>query len=171
MQRLLGTGGNQRIVAAFVKRVLDSATRRDGNGGVSKVQASIGQYVVRQHAGALGGRYKGEASVTGKESSEYTPHSSTAQHIQSAPTRNAHIKDKVGSDDNLSKDKEQKQSGSEGDGAARPTASLRKLRSQDQVESPVAARYVLAVTRTRVPMEYEGCDNEAAQEIQGGQGV
>jgi len=128
-----------------MKRVLDSATRRDGNGGVSKVQASIGQYVVRQHAGALGGRYKGEkASVTGKESSEYTPHSSTAQHIQSAPTRNAHIKDKAGNDDNLSKDREEKHPGSEEDGAARPTASMRKLRSQDQVESPAAARYVLS---------------------------
>jgi hypothetical protein len=66
------------------------------------------------------------------------------------------------SEDIWSEDREEKHPGSEGDGAARPTASLRKLRSQDQVESPVAARYVLAVTRTRVPMEYEGCDNEAA---------
>jgi len=145
LQRLLGTGGNPRIVAAFVRRVLDSAARRDGNGEISKVQASIGQYVVRQHAGALGGRNNGEkASVTGKESSEYTPHSSTAKHIQSAPTRNAHMKDQAGSDNNWSTDKEPKHPGSEKDGEARPTASLRKLRSQDQVESPAAARYVLS---------------------------
>jgi len=37
--------GNSRIVAAFVKKVLDPATRRDRNGKASKVQASIGQYV------------------------------------------------------------------------------------------------------------------------------
>ena len=128
-----------------MRNVLDPATRRDGNGKASKVQASIGQYVVRQHVGALGGRYKGEkAFVTGKELSEYAPHSSTAQHIQSAPTRNAHIKDKAGSDDNWSKDKEQKYPGSEGDGGARPTASLRKLRSQNQVDSQAAVRYVLS---------------------------
>ena len=52
------------------------------------------------------------------------------------------MKGKAGSDDNWSKDREQKHPGSEGDGGARPTASLRKLRSQDQVESPVATRYV-----------------------------
>ena len=124
--------------------VLDPATRRDGNGQASKVQASIGQYVVRQHAGALGGRYKGEkASVTGKESSECAPDSTTAKHIQSAPTRTAHMKGKAGSDDNWSKDREEKYPGSERDGGARPTTSLRNLRSQDQVESPVAARYDL----------------------------
>ena len=53
------------------------------------------------------------------------------------------MKGKAGSDDGLSKDREEKQSGSEEDGGARPTASLRKLRSQDQAESPVATRYVL----------------------------
>jgi len=42
--------------------------RRDGNGKESKVQASIEQYVVRQHAGTLGGRHKSDkVSVTGKE--------------------------------------------------------------------------------------------------------
>jgi len=49
---LLGSRGNSRIVAAFVRKVLDAATRRDGNGKASKVQASIGQYIVlQQHAG------------------------------------------------------------------------------------------------------------------------
>ena len=125
-----------------MRKVLDSATRRDGNEKESKVQTSIGQYVVRQHVGALGGRYKGEkVSVTCKESSEYAPHSSTAKHIQSAPTRTAHMKGKAGSEDNWSKDREEKHPGSEKDGGARPTASLRNLRSQDHVESPVAAQY------------------------------
>jgi len=55
LQRLLGSRGNFRIVAAFVKKVLDPATRRGGNGKALKVQASIGQYVVRLHAGTLGG--------------------------------------------------------------------------------------------------------------------
>jgi len=144
LQRLLGSGGNPRIVAAFVKRVLDSATRRDGNGEASKVQASIGQYVVCEHAGTLGGMHTSEkVSVTGKEASEYAPHSSKANHIQSATTRAANMKGKAGSEDGWSKDREEKYPGSEEDGAARLTASLRKLRSQDQVESPVAARYVL----------------------------
>eukprot|EP00277_Geminigera_cryophila_P002863 CAMPEP_0179427158 /NCGR_PEP_ID=MMETSP0799-20121207/13212_1 /TAXON_ID=46947 /ORGANISM="Geminigera cryophila, Strain CCMP2564" /LENGTH=116 /DNA_ID=CAMNT_0021202137 /DNA_START=217 /DNA_END=564 /DNA_ORIENTATION=+ len=37
LQRLLGSRGNSRIVAAFVRKVLDAATRRDGNGKASKV--------------------------------------------------------------------------------------------------------------------------------------
>ena len=127
-----------------MRKVLDPATRRDGNGKESKVQVSIGQYVVRQHAGALGGGHTGEkVSVTGKESSEYAPHGSTANHIQSAPTRTANMKGKAGSEDNWSKDRGGKTPGSEEDGGVWPTASLRKLRPQDQVESPVAARYVL----------------------------
>jgi len=44
------------------------------------------QYLVRQHVGALGTRYKGEkVSVTGKESSEYAHHGSRANDIQSGP--------------------------------------------------------------------------------------
>jgi len=133
-----------RIVAAFVRKVLDPATRRDANGKASKVQASIGQYVVREHAGTLGGMHTSEkVSITGKSSSEYAPHSSTANHIQSAPTRTANIKGKSGTEDNWSKDREDKYLASKEDGAARPTASLRKLRSQDRVKSPVATRYVL----------------------------
>jgi len=82
LQRLLGSRGNSRIIATFVRKVLDPATRRDGNVKASKVQASIGQYVVRQHAGTLGGMRTGEkVSVSGKESSEYAPHSSTGNHI------------------------------------------------------------------------------------------
>ena len=53
------------------------------------------------------------------------------------------MKGKAGSDDNWSKDREETHPGSEEDGAARPTASLQKLRWQDQVESPVATQYVL----------------------------
>jgi len=82
-------------------------------------------------------------SVTGKETRKYAPHSSTANYIQSAPTWTANMKGKAGSEDTWSKDREEKAPGSEEDGAARPTASLQKLRSQDQVESPVATRYVL----------------------------
>jgi len=116
LQRLLGSRGNLHIVAA-----------------------SIEQNVVRQHAGTLGGRHKSDkVSVTGKEewqgeSSEYASHGSTVNYIQSAPTRTANITDR----------EEKKSTGSQEDGAARPTASPRKLHSQDQVESPVAARYVL----------------------------
>jgi len=59
------------VAAAFVRKVLDPATRRDGNGKASKVQASIGQYVVRQHAGTLGGMHTSEkVIVTGKEPRE-----------------------------------------------------------------------------------------------------
>ena len=110
------------------------------------MQASIEQYVVRQHAGTHGARHKSDkVSVTGKESSEQAPHGSTANHIHSAPTRTAEMKEKIGSEDNWPKDREEKHPGSEEDhdGEARPTASLRKQRSQDQAESPVAARYVL----------------------------
>jgi len=49
---------------------------------------------------------------------------------------------KAGSEDNWSKDRGKRQLGSEDDAAAWPTVSLQKLRSQDQVESPVATRYV-----------------------------
>ena len=74
LQRLLGSRGNVRIVAAFVRKVLNPATRRDGNGKKSNVQASIGQYVVRQHVGTLGRMHTSEkVSVTDKESSEYAP--------------------------------------------------------------------------------------------------
>jgi len=93
LQRLLGSRVNSCIVAAFVRKVLDPATRRDGNGKASKVQALIGQYIVRQHAGTLGGMHTNEkVNVTGKASSECAPHSSTAIHIQSAPTRTANMK-------------------------------------------------------------------------------
>jgi len=47
------------------------AIEMHGNGKASKVQTSIGQYVVRQHAGTLGGMHTSEnVSVTCKESSE-----------------------------------------------------------------------------------------------------
>jgi len=129
---------------ALAWAVLDTATRCNGKGKASKVQASIGQYVVRQHAGTLGGIHPSEkVSVTGKSSSEYAPHSSTANYIQSSTTRTANMTEKALSEDNWSKDREEKHPASEKDGAARPTASLRKLRSQDRVKSPVATRYVL----------------------------
>ena len=51
--------------------------------------------------------------------------------------RTANMKGKAGSDDGLSKDRVEKHPGPEEDEAARPTTSLRKLRSQGQVESPV----------------------------------
>jgi len=107
-----------------VRKVLDPATQRDGNGKKSKVQASIGQYVVRQHVGAIGGSHSSEkVSVRGSESSECAFHGSTANYIQSAPTRTANMKGKEGSEDNWSKDREEKHPGSEEDGGARPTAS------------------------------------------------
>ena len=84
-----------------------------------------------------------KVSVTGKPSSEFATHNSTAKHIQSATTRTANMKGKAGSEDNWSKERDEKHPASEQDGAARPTASLRKLRSQDRVKSPVATRYVL----------------------------
>ena len=141
LQRLLRSRGNFCIVAAFVRKVLDPATRRDGNGKASKVQASIGQYVVCQHAGTLGGIHTSEnVSVTGKESSEYAPHCSTSNHMHAAPTRTANMKGNAGSEDGWSEDREEKHPGSEKDRAAQLTASLRL---QDQVESPVATRYVL----------------------------
>jgi len=134
LQRLLRSRGNFRIVAAVVRKVLDPATRRDGNGKASKVQASIGQYVVCQHAGMLGGIHTSEnVSVTGKESSEYAPHSSTSNHMHAAPN----MKGNAGSEDGWSEDREEKHPGSEKDRAAQLTASLRL---QDQVESPVATR-------------------------------
>jgi len=127
-----------------VRMVLDPTTRRDENGQASKVQASIGQYVVREHAGTLGGMHMNQkVSVTGKSSSEFATHSSTVNHIHSATIRTAKMTGKAGSEDNWSKDKDEKHPASEQDGAARPTASLRKLRSQDLVKSPVATRYVL----------------------------
>jgi len=109
------------------------------------VQASIGQYIVRQqHAGTLGGIHTSEKlSVTGKKSSEYAPHSSTANRIHSVPTRTANMQGKAGTEENWTKDREEKHPGSEEDGAVRPTVSARKLRSQDQVELPVATQYVL----------------------------
>ena len=100
LQRLLGLRGNFRIFAAFVRKVLDPATRRHGNVKESKVQASIGQYVERQHAGTIGGIHTSEkVSVTGKESSECAPHNSTTNHMQSALTRTANMKGKAGSKD------------------------------------------------------------------------
>jgi len=75
-----------------------------------------------------------KVSVTGKETRKYAPHSSTANYIQSAPTRTANMKGKAGSEDNWSTDREEKSPGSEEDGAARPKALARKLRSQDQVD-------------------------------------
>jgi len=88
-QRLLGSRCNIRIVAAFVRKVLDPATRRDENGKASKAQSSIGQHVVREHAGTLGGIPKSKnVSIKGKESSEYAPRR-TARPTRSAPTRTA----------------------------------------------------------------------------------
>ena len=84
-----------------------------------------------------------KVNVTGKESGQYAPRNITADHIQSAPTRTANMKGQAGSEDNWSKDKEEMHLGSEEDGAARPTASLQKLCSQDQMESQVATWYVL----------------------------
>ena len=84
------------MVAAFVKKVQDLATRRAGNGKASKVQASIGRYVVREHVGTLGGI---STSENVKESSEYAPHSSTTNPMRSAPTRTANMKGNTGSDD------------------------------------------------------------------------
>jgi len=57
---------------------------------ISKVQASIGRYVVSQHAGTLGGIRKSKnVSIKGKEWSEYAPHSRTSNPMPSAPTRTA----------------------------------------------------------------------------------
>ena len=53
------------------------------------------------------------------------------------------MKAKAGSEDNWSKERDEKHPASKQDGAARPTASLRKLRSQARVKSPVATQYVL----------------------------
>jgi len=112
-------------------------------------QSSIGQYVVREYAGTLAAMHMNEkASVTGKSTREFAPHGSTSNHIQSSTTRTANMK---GIEDNWSQNREEQHSASKEEGAARPSASLRKLRSQDQVKSPVATRYVLTVTRNRVP--------------------
>jgi len=85
------------------------------------------------------------STLKSKEPSEYSPHSSTANHTprQLAPTRTASIKGKAGSKDGWSKDREEKHPGLEEDDAAQPAASAQKLRSQDQAESLVATRYVL----------------------------
>jgi len=70
-----------------VRKVPDPATQRDGNGNASKAQASLGQYVVREHAGTLGRMHLNEkVSITGKSQSKFAPHSSTANHVQSATT-------------------------------------------------------------------------------------
>jgi len=123
LQRLLRSRGHFRIVAAVVRKVLDPATRRDGNGKASKVQASIGQYVVCQHAGMLGGIHTSEnVSVTGKESSEYAPHSSTSNHMHAAPN----MKGNAGSEDGWSEDREEKHPGPQEDEAARPAVSACK---------------------------------------------
>jgi len=53
------------------------------------------------------------------------------------------MKGKAGSDDGWSKDREGKHPGPEEDEAARPTVSLRKLCSQDQMELPFATCHVL----------------------------
>jgi len=66
-----------------------------------------------------------KVSVTGKETIKYAPHSS---HTQSVPNRIANMKEKEGRKDKWTKDREEKHTGSEVDGAAQPTASLRKLR-------------------------------------------
>jgi len=129
-----------------VSKVLDPALRRDGNGKASKVQASLGQYVVRQHAGTLGGMHTSEkVSVTGKESSEYAPHGSTANHIQSAPTWTANKTENAGREDNWLKNTGRKstraQRKMEQRGPVRHREnSVRKTRWR---ESPVATRYVL----------------------------
>ena len=97
-------GATCALLQYFVRMVLDPTTRRNGNGQASKVQASIGQYVVREHAGTLGGMHMNEkVSVTVKSLSEFAPHSSTANHIQSATTWTANMTGKAGSEDNWSK--------------------------------------------------------------------
>ena len=50
-------------------------------------------------------------SVTVKESSEYAPHSSTATDIHSVPIRTANMQGKAGSEENWSKDREEKHPG------------------------------------------------------------
>jgi len=148
VQRLLGSRGNVRIVAAFVRKVLDPATRSDGNGKASKVQASIGR----------GGISYVNMLARLEECTRVERWASQANHQANMPLiavqqiiYNQHrlglqtLKEKQGAKKTVSKDREKKHPGSEEDGAARPTASARnlKLRSQDQVESPVATRYVL----------------------------
>jgi len=98
--------------------------RRDGNGKETKIKASIRQYVVRQHAGAHGGIHTSEnVSMKRKKSSEYAPHSSTANHMQSAPTRIANMKGKAVSEDGWSKDREEKNPGPQEDETALPAVS------------------------------------------------
>jgi len=87
------------------------------------VQASIGQYVVRQDAGTIGGIHTSEkVSVTGKESSKYALHNSTANHMQSALTQTANMKleGNAGSEDGWSKDRVEKNPGPQEDETARP---------------------------------------------------
>ena len=116
LPRFLGSRGNLRIVAALVRWVLDPATRRDGNWKASKVQASTGQYVVRQHAGTLGGMHTREkVSVTGKEADEYAPHSSTASKSYAISTDSDCKQRKSRSEDNWSKDREEKNPGPQED--------------------------------------------------------
>jgi len=137
-------GATSAWLLHLCERFWDPTTRCDGNGKASKVQASIGRYVVRQHVGTLGGISTSEnVSIKGQESSEHADHSITINTMRSAPTRTANMKGKAGSDDGWSKDREETHLGPEEDEAARPTASLRKQRSQDQVASPVATQYVL----------------------------
>jgi len=71
------------LLHTFVKKVLDPATRRDGNGKASKVQASIVQYVVReQHAGTLEGMHMNEkVSVKGKSNQQENLLLTVAQQI------------------------------------------------------------------------------------------
>ena len=108
--------------------------------------ARVCQYKVTSASlGYLLSVFNKNSSLKSKEPSEYAPHSSTANHMPRhlAPTRTASLKGKAGNKDGWSKDREEKHPGPEEDDAAQPTVSARKLRSQDQVESPVATRYVL----------------------------
>jgi len=56
-----------------------------------------------------------KVSVTGREASEYAPHSSTANHMQSATTRTANMEGKARSEDGWSEDREVKNPGPQED--------------------------------------------------------
>jgi len=109
------------------------------------VQASIGQYVVRQDAGTIGGIHTSEkVSVTGKESSKYALHNSTANHMQSALTQTANMKGNAGSINGWSKDRVEKNPGPQEDETARPAVS-----AYQRTESRTKGRPSLTLSRSR----------------------
>jgi len=61
--------------------------------------------------------------MTGQKSSEYDSHSSTANHMKSAPTRTANMKGKGVSEDGWSKDREEKNPCPQEDETALPAVS------------------------------------------------